>query len=146
MTQGVVEVPLDTAAGVASSLNTAQEAGPSTQLIFLPFVLQLRDRVICDSIVFFLMSIRDNYVRTQAHSMIRAMLKIMVYCPTAAEYLQENKHTGPLLFVMILDMAANIRRFSESFRQKEYIGAVFKGIIDDISRHYAAGPIEIRLH
>ncbi len=87
-------MPLDNAAGVASSPNAAQEAIPSNRLIYFPFVLQLRNRVICDSIVIFLMNIRDDYVRTQAHSMIRAMLKLMVSCPAAAEYFQDNENTG----------------------------------------------------
>ncbi len=138
-------MPMDTAVGAASSPNNTHEPGPSNRLIYFPFVLQLRDRVICDSIVFFLRSIRDDYVRTQAHGMIRAMLKLMVSCPTGAEYLQEHEHTGPPLFAIMLDMSANIRRTPEAFRRKEYIEAVFKRIIDDLSPHYAAGIIDIRL-
>ena len=78
--------------------------------------------------------------------MIRAIPKLIVSCPTVAEYLQENEHTGPPLFVMMLDMAANICQTPEAFHRKEYIEAVFKRIIDDVSPHYAAGPIDIRLH
>ncbi len=55
--QGVFEVPLDTEARVASSPSHAQEAGTSNRLIYFPLVLQLRDRVMCDSIVIFLRSI-----------------------------------------------------------------------------------------
>ena len=144
MAQGVIELPLDTDALVPSSPGNFQEAGPSNRLIYFPFVLQLRDRVICDSIVIILRSIRDDYLRTQAHGMIRAMLEIMVSCTKTAECLQENEYTGPPLFVMMLDMAANIRQ-NLAFCRKEYIDAVFKRIIDDLSPHYAAGPIEIRL-
>ena len=88
---------------------------------------------------------RDEYVGTQAYGMIRAILKLMVFCLTAAEYLQEHEHTRPPLFVMMLEMAANIRRTPEAIRGKEYKEAVFKSIMDDLSPHYAADPIDIRL-
>ncbi len=78
--------------------------------------------------------------------MIRVMLKLMVSCPTAAEYSQENEHTEHTLFVMMRDMAGNVRQTLEVFRRKEYIDTVFKRIIDDLSPHYAAGPIDTRLH
>ena len=93
--QTVIEVPVDTAAGAAFSPNNAQEAGTSNRLVHFRFVHELRDRVICDSILIFLRSTHDEYVRTQAHGMIRDILKIMVSCPIGAEYLQEHGHTGP---------------------------------------------------
>ncbi len=104
------------------------------------FELHIRDREIIISMVNFLEGVRDPYTRGHICFLLRSTLLLIVEVTSAAAYLQENEHDGPLNFVWLLDMDANKRRIYESYRRKAYLYTKFKCLVDGLLLDYKSEP------
>ena len=112
LSQGVVEVLLNTTANDPPFPESTYELPQGASVEDTTFELHIRHRVIIYSMLNFLKGVRDSYIREHTFFLLCSTLCLMLDVPTAAAYLQENENDGPPIFVWLLDMAANIRRTS----------------------------------
>ncbi len=140
LTQGTVEVPLNTTTNDTFLLESATELPQGASAEDVPFELHIWGRFIINSMKSFLKRARDQYIREHTFFLLRSTLFLTVEVPTADTYLQDNEDKGAPIFIWLLDMPANIRRTSEGSRRKAYLDTIFKRIVDGLSPDYESEP------